>query len=90
VTVNPGGIAVLGGLWSGSGSFTDPDFSADAFTATVNYGDKTPTVPLTLTGTTFSLAHSYTGILHPYTITVTVFDSEGLSGTGKTTVTVIL
>jgi hypothetical protein len=88
--VNPGGIAVLGGLWSGSGSFTDPDFSADAFTATVNYGDNTPTVPLTLTGTTFSLAHSYTGILQPYTITVTVFDGEGLSGTGKTTVTVIL
>ena len=89
VTVNPGGTAVLGLLWSGSGSFIDPD-TGDTFTATVNYGDKTKTVPLTLTGTTFSLVHSYTGILKSYTITVTVYDGEGLSGIGKTTVKVIL
>lgn len=88
VTINAGGIALLGGF-SGNGSFTDPDGAGDTYTATVNYGDKTPTVPLKLTRTQFVLSHTYGILGPPYTITVTVTDSEGLSGSGTTTVVLL-
>ena len=87
VTVNAGGLAVLG-AFTGSGSFTDADFAGHTFTATVNYGDGT-IKPLTLTGATFTLSHTYAAILKPYTITVTVTDNDGVSGSGSTTVTVV-
>jgi HD-GYP domain-containing protein (c-di-GMP phosphodiesterase class II) len=90
VTVKAGGLAVLGRFSNGSGSFTDPDLAGHTFTATVNYGDGTPTAPLALTGTTFVLAHNYSTLLATYTITVTVTDNDGVSGSGSTTVTVIL
>ena len=89
VTVNAGGIALLGSF-SGSGSFTDPDLAGDAFTATVNYGDGSATVPLALTGTTFVLSHNYRALIANYKITVTVTDGEGMSGSGSTTVSVVL
>jgi HD-GYP domain-containing protein (c-di-GMP phosphodiesterase class II) len=89
VTVNAGGIALLGGF-SGSGGFTDPDGAGDTYTATVNYGDGSPTVPLTLTGTTFFLSHNFQALIASYKITVTVTDSEGMSGSAFTTVSVIL
>jgi hypothetical protein len=85
--LNAGGLAVGG---NGSGSFTDPDYAGHTFTATVNYGDGSPTVPLALSGATFVLAHNYSTILATYTVTVTVTDNDGVSGTGTTTVTVIL
>jgi HD-GYP domain-containing protein (c-di-GMP phosphodiesterase class II) len=90
VKVNAGGVALLG-AFNGSGSFTDSDLSGDTFTATVNYGDGSGTKPLTLTGTTFKLSHSYgLAILGSFTVTVTITDSHGLSGSGSTTVTVAL
>jgi hypothetical protein len=90
VTVKAGGVALLGSLWSGSGSFTDADFAGHTFTATVNYGDGSGTVPLTLNGATFTLSHDYTTILSHCTITVTVTDNDGVSGQGTTTVTILL
>ena len=90
VTVNAGGLAVLG-AFTGSGSFTDSDVAGHTFTATVNYGDGSPTVPLSLKNTTFKLSHKYKGaILTKYTITVTVTDNEGVWGSASTTVTVAL
>jgi HD-GYP domain-containing protein (c-di-GMP phosphodiesterase class II) len=89
VTVNPGGLAVLG-VFNGSGSFTDADFAGDTFTATVNYGDGTATVPLFLSGNTFVLAHNYGGLLGSHTITVTITDEEGVSGSGSASVLVVL
>ena len=88
--MNAGGIAILGNLWTGSGSFTDADVPGHTFSATVNYGDGGATVPLTLVGETFTLAHSYTRILSNCTITVTVTDNEDVSGEGSTTLTVLL
>jgi len=90
VTVNPIGILLLGGVATGSGTFADADVAGDTFTATVNYGDNSPTTALTLTGTTFKLNHRYSSLLGSFTITVTVTDGEGMSGIGTTTVTVIL
>jgi HD-GYP domain-containing protein (c-di-GMP phosphodiesterase class II) len=90
VTVNPGGLAVLGRFRNGAGSFADADFAGDTFTATVNYGDGTGPLPLHLNGTTFVLSHNYGGLLGTFPVTVTVTDNEGLSGSGSTTVTVVL
>jgi hypothetical protein len=90
VTVNAGGLAVLGAFRNGSGSFTDADYASHMFSASVNYGDGSPTIPLTLNGETFTLSHTYATILTTYTITVTVTDNDGVSGSGSTTVTVVL
>jgi HD-GYP domain-containing protein (c-di-GMP phosphodiesterase class II) len=87
VATVPGGLLLLG-AYNASGSFTDSDFSGDTFTATVTYGDGSPTKTLTLTGTTFKLAHSYS-ILGTHTITVTITDDQGVSGIGKATVTAL-
>ncbi len=91
VTVNGGGLVLLG-TFSGSGSFTDTDPAGHTFTATVNYGDGSGTHLLTLVRTTFTLSHKYKATLlpTPYTITVTVIDDEGISGTGTAAVTVLL
>jgi PKD domain len=83
------GRALLGNF-SGSAAFSDPDGAGDTYTATVNYGDGSPTVPLTLTGATFVLSHSYRALIGSYKITVTVTDSEGMSGSASTTVTIVL
>jgi len=64
-----------GSQWTRDGFFTDPD--ADAWTATVNYGDGSGTQALALNeDKTFTLAHTYAdnGV---YTVTVTVFDDTG-------------
>ena len=74
-----------GTAFSGSGSFVDP--GADIWTATVNYGDGSPTVPLALVGKTFSLNHLYPGT-GTYSVTVSVSDNQGGSGTDTLIVTV--
>ena len=89
VTINAGGLAVLGSF-SGSGSFTDPDPGPDSFTATVSYDMGGPTVPLAITNQTFTLSHNYSGLLGNHTVTVTVTDSEGMSGSATVTVNVLL
>ncbi len=78
VTVQPGGLAVLGSF-SGSGSFTDSDLADHTFTATVAYGDGSGVKALTLNGTRFVLSHTYGTLLGTYTVTVTVTDNDGVS-----------
>jgi hypothetical protein len=76
-----------GGAFSASGSFTDP--GADAWTATVNYGDGSGDEPLALNSDkTFSLGHEY---LHSgtFTVTVTVTDDDGGVGIDTATVQVL-
>ncbi|MGA7986990.1 MAG: HD domain-containing phosphohydrolase [Candidatus Dormiibacterota bacterium] len=89
VTVKAGGTTLFG-AFSGSGSFTDSNFAGHTFTATVNYGDGSGTHALTLNGSTFVLSHTYATLLGGYTVTVTVTDDQGVSGSGTTTVTVVL
>ena len=81
---------LLGNVANGSGSFTDADLAGDTFTATVNYGDGSGTKALALTGNTFALRHRYSSPVGRFVVTVTVTDSEGMFGTGTTTVTVLL
>jgi HD-GYP domain-containing protein (c-di-GMP phosphodiesterase class II) len=89
VIVQAGGVALLG-AYKGSGSFTDSDVASDTFTATVNYGDGSPTQTLKLSsGGTFKLAHTYGILGGPYTLTVTVTDNHGMSSFGYTKVTAL-
>ena len=82
-------MALLG-AYQVTGSFTDSDFSSDTFTATVDYGDGSPvqTLKLKSGSKTFKLAHTY-AILGTYTVTVTITDDQGMSGTGQATVTAL-
>jgi PKD repeat protein len=73
-----------GSTFTGSGDFSDP--GADTWTATVDYGDGSGVQALTLAADqTFALSHTYAddGV---YTVTVTVSDDDG--GTGSDTVEV--
>jgi PKD repeat protein len=68
-----------------SGAFTDP--GADAWTATVDYGDGSGTSALALSGTSFSLSHVYAAA-GVFTVTVSVTDDHATT-TATQTVTVI-
>jgi DNA/RNA endonuclease G (NUC1) len=85
-------IAALGGAtllpsetYTASGSFTDP--GADAWTATVDYGDGTGARALVLSGKTFSLSHTYAAA-GTFTVTVRVSDDDATANR-TTTVTVL-
>jgi hypothetical protein len=71
-----------GSLRAAPGSFTDPD--PQLWSASVDYGDGSGSVPLVLTGKTFALSHLYddNGTYH---VTVKVTDSTGATGTGTST-----
>jgi subtilase family serine protease len=74
VTVNEGSI------FSQTGSFADPDLD-DAWTATVNYGDGSGDLALSLNPDgTFNLSHGYADD-GDYVVTVKVTDSKGAFAT---------
>ncbi len=69
-----------------SGSFTDP--GADPWSATVDYGDGGGAQPLALSGTNFSLLHTYVdNVPSPVTVTVAVSDDDD-TGTDDAQITV--
>lgn len=82
----PGATELLPGeTYTASGGFADP--GADAWNATVNYGDGIAAIPLALAGQTFALSHTYTAS-GTFTVTVSVNDNT-VSSVGTATVTVI-
>jgi DNA/RNA endonuclease G (NUC1) len=81
----PGATLLPGETYTANGSFTDP--GADPWTATVDYGDGSGTVPLALTGTTFVLSHAYASA-GTFTVTVKVSDDD-VTSTRTTSVRVI-
>ena len=82
--VNAGADATIdeGATFSGAVSFIDP--GADVWSATVDYGDGSPVEELTPTERGFTLSHRYADNTADgsYTISVTVADEKGESGTG--------
>jgi hypothetical protein len=86
VDAGPDATVDEGDFFVQNGSFTDPD--ADTWTATVDYGDDTGTLPLELNpDKTFSIGHEYAdnGV---YTITVSVSDGTTIA-TDTVVVTVL-
>ncbi len=89
-TVNPISNTTVndGDAYTANGSFTDPD--STSWTATVNYGDNSGTQNLPLNpDNTFSLSHSYS-TQGAYTVTVSVTDNQGATGTVTGSVTVVI
>ena len=86
-TVDAGPDATIfeAGTFVSSGSFVDP--GPDTWTATVDYGDGTGSLPLDLNGKTFGLNHTYFDDGR-YTVTVTVTDDDGGIGSDTAIVTV--
>ena len=80
-----GATLLPGETYTASGSFTDP--GADAWTATVDYGDGSGAGALALSGKTFSLSHTYTAA-GTFTVTVRVSDDDA-TASRTTPVTVL-
>ena len=74
VNVGPGVTINTADTYSGSGSITDPGDSA--WTATVDYGDGSGVLPLTLSGNTFNLTYVYAQA-GMFTVTIEVTDDDG-------------
>jgi PKD repeat protein len=74
-----------GGVFTSSGSFSDP--GADTWTATADYGDGSGIQQLALNpDKTFSLSHTYANN-GTYAVTITVTDDDDGVGSGTTMVT---
>ena len=81
-----GADLIAGETYSGAGSFTDP--GADAWSATVNYGDGAGAQPLGLVDKSFVVAHTYRNA-GTFALTVAVTDDGGATGTSSATIRVI-
>jgi PKD domain len=80
---------LVGALFSLSGaSFSDPDHDGP-YTVTINWGDGSSDTHTTASEGSIGGSHSYlTALPATYTLTITVIDSRGLSGSASKTVKV--
>lgn len=92
-TVNAGPPATIysGQTYVLSASFTDPGVKDTPYTATINWGDGSPTQPGVVTASggsgTVTGSHAYL-LIGSHTVTVEVTDKDGGKGTGTVVVTV--
>jgi hypothetical protein len=75
----------VGNEFNYNGSFTDTD--STSWTAVVNYGYNPGNIALTLNKKSFTLSHVF-AVVGVFTVTVTVTDDEGASGSDSLIVTV--
>lgn len=88
VNAGPNETVVFGLLYTLNASFTDPDNGP--WTYTINWGDGSSSSGSRSTAGSFSVGHTYVVPLTRHTITVTVTDSRGASGSASKVVTVLL
>jgi PKD repeat protein len=81
-----GGAVSTAGLYSASGTITDP--SSASWTATADYGDGSGAQPVTVTGTTYNLSHQYESA-GTFTVSITVTDNQGASSAPLTTKAIV-
>jgi DNA/RNA endonuclease G (NUC1) len=77
----PGGNVNVGSAYTVAGSFADP--GADAWTATVDWGDGSTPSTATLATRAFSLSHTYT-TPGAFTVAVTIADDDSSTSTMHT------
>ena len=89
VSAGPDQSVLTGALFNLSGaSFTDPDHNGP-WTVTIDWGDSSSPTTFTASEGSISKSHSYATVLPAtYTLTVTVTDAGGLSGSASKTVKV--
>ena len=89
VSAGPDQSVLIGALFNLSGaSFTDPDHNGP-WTVTIDWGDSSSPTTFTASEGSISKSHSYATVLPAtYTLTVTVTDAGGLSGSASKTVKV--
>ncbi|HET7789919.1 MAG TPA: PKD domain-containing protein [Gemmatimonadales bacterium] len=88
VNAGPDQTVLLGVLYTLNASFSDPDNGP--WTYTINWGDGATSSGVKSSNGTISAGHTYLGILTRRTITVTVTDSKGASGSDTKVITLIL
>ena len=71
----------VGATYTATGSFTDP--GADAWTATVNWGDGSAAEVVALSGRSFSLTHIYTAA-GSYTVSIDIADDDASAAVAHT------
>jgi PKD repeat protein len=81
-----GGTVSTAGLYSASGTITDP--SSTSWTATADYGDGSGAQPVTVTANKFTLSHQYESA-GTFTVSITVTDNQGLSSAPVTSKAVV-
>jgi PKD repeat protein len=79
---------LLGVLYTLNASFSDPDNGP--WTYTINWGDGSTSSGSKSSAGTITAGHTYLGLLTTRTITVTVTDSKGASGSDQKVITLIL
>jgi DNA/RNA endonuclease G (NUC1) len=77
----PGGNVNVGSAYTVAGTFADP--GADAWTATVDWGDGSAPSTVSLATRAFSLTHTYT-TPGAFTVTVTIADDDASTSTSHT------
>jgi hypothetical protein len=89
ITIQTKNFAVTGGAqFSGTvATFTDgdPRISSGFYTATINWGDNTPTTTGTITGTnpfTVTASHTFATFANTDIVTITITDKNGRTATG--------
>src|SRR5690349_5212141 len=89
VTAGPNQNVLIGALFNLSGaSFTDPDHNGP-WSVTIDWGDGSSPTTFTASEGAISASHTYLTVLPAsYTLTVTVTDAGGLSGSASKTVQV--
>lgn len=90
VNAGPDQTVLLGALYTQTVSFTDPDNGP--WTYTINWGDGSTSTGTRSTAGSFSVGHTYLGlsVLGTRTITVTIRDSLGASGSDTKLLRVVL
>ena len=88
VNAGPDQTVLLGVLYTLSASFSDPDNGP--WTYTIAWGDGSTSSGSKTSAGTITAGHTYLGLLSQRTITVTVTDSQGASGSDTKVITLIL
>ena len=89
VNAGPDESALIGLLYTENWAFSDPDNGPWSYT--IDWGDGTTTSGSQSSPGSFSAGHTYVTVLpHNYTVTVTVVDSQGASGSDSKVVSVLI